>query len=183
MIVVGYLFSTLNYILYCIGRFTKKKSAIMLYCLFALVMAGISNYCFGSLTGSLTLFVQIPIVFLSYCKEKKPMQKRTMIFVYSLAVLATTIILATTFKGLSSILIYVAANLSIYSYWWMSEQQLRVTGVFIGVLFFLYCMSIRNYMGFMELLVILSNIVSYAVYQRKKSYEVKSVMLLEESDK
>ena len=111
------------------------------------------------------------------------MQKRTMIFVYSLAVLVTTIILATTFKGLSSILIYVAANLSIYSYWWMNEQQLRVTGVFIGVLFFLYCMSIRNYMGFMELLVILSNIVSYAVYKRKKSYECKSVMLLEESDK
>lgn len=167
MILAGYIFSAINYLFYCVGRFTKKKPAILMFSLVALCMAGISNYCFGSLTGSLALFVQIPIVILSYINEKKPLQNWLRCCIYEVAFLLITLILIFTFQGITSILIYIATNLSIYSYWWMDEQGMRIAGIFIGIAFFVYCMSIENYLGFLELCVIFANLVSYAIYKNR----------------
>ena len=83
-----------------------------------------------------------------------------------------TLILAYTYDGVSSILVYLGTSLAIYSYWWMNEQQMRVTGVFIGLLFFAYCMSIHNYLGILELFVIGTNIISYLIYRKKVFREV-----------
>ena len=59
MLVAGYIFSAINYIVYCVGRFKKNKSTILIFSLASKLTTLISLYCFGSLSGAYIFAIDI----------------------------------------------------------------------------------------------------------------------------
>ena len=165
--ILGYTFSIINYAFYGIGRFMKKKSAILAFCLLSLLAAAISCYFFNSLSGYYLLLTQIVIVLLAYIKEKKPFPKVVQYAIYVAAQLFITLATIFTFQGISSIFCYISVTIGILSNWWFNEQKIRNCGVAICFFSFLYNMSIKNYIGVLELAIMIMNIVSYCIYKNK----------------
>ena len=165
--VLGYAFALINYTFYGLGRFMKKKSAILVFSILSLLAAAISCYFFNSLSGYYLLLTQIIVTTIAYIKEKKYFTKFLTYAIYILAQLFITAAIMYTFKGLSSILCYISVSIAIFSIWWLNEQQMRIAGIFICLFSFLYNMTICNYLGVLELVIILTNVISYCIYKKK----------------
>ncbi len=166
--ILGYTFSIINYLFYGLGRFMKKKSAILIFCLLSLLAAAISCYFFNSLSGYYLLLTQIIVTLLAYIKEKKAFNKFWQYGIYIIAQIFITAAIIYTFQGISSILCYISVSIGIFSIWWLNEQQIRGSGVAICFFAFLYNMSIKNYIGVLELVIIAMNIISYCLYRKKQ---------------
>lgn len=165
--ILGYIFSIINYTFYGLGRFMKKKSAILVFCLLSLLAAAISCYFFNSLSGYYLLLTQIIVTSLAYIKEKKTFNKFLTYGIYIAAQLFITATIMYTFKGMSSVFCYISVTIAIFSVWWLNEQKMRLTGIFICLFSFLYNMTIGNYLGVLELAIIATNIISYFIYKKK----------------
>ena len=69
---MAYILTFLNYILYCLSRFCKKKEQMLLLDILAKIVTSLSFVILSSYTGSgLTAFSIVTLV-LIYIKERKP---------------------------------------------------------------------------------------------------------------
>ena len=73
MILIGYIFTALNYICYCTSRFVKEKKCMVSLDFLAKICTIIYLYCFGSLTGSYIVIVKtLSLLFLSKSQQENP---------------------------------------------------------------------------------------------------------------
>lgn len=166
--ILGYIFSIINYILYATGRFMKNKPAILFFCVLSLTTAAISCYFFGSMVGFYLLLIQVFFNIIAYIKSKKNFNKILNYSIYIFTQILITIASIYTFQGIPSILCYISVTIALFSVWWFNEQKMRIAGIFVCLFSFLYSLTIHNYMGTLELAIIASNIISYCVYNKKK---------------
>jgi hypothetical protein len=71
------------------------------------------------------------------------------------------------YDGLPSVLIFATSSVNLLCVWWLSPQNMRIVGGFNSIFYLFYQISIKNWAGLIEILVILSNALSYLKYKVK----------------
>ena len=165
MVYLGYLFTVFNYIFYCGSRFGKKKSQMLTLDILAKLSTFLALLCLGSLSGAYSMMVSFLILLVSRVKEWK---NRVWAPVYVLFQLVLILIMIFRFEGISSVLVFLTSSVSLLSVWWLRPQGMRVAGLITSTTSLLYQLSIRNWAGLLEILVICSNVLSYLRYRSKK---------------
>lgn len=165
MIILGYILTVLNYICYCTSRFLKGKRQMLIFDLLAKILTVIALACFGSLTGSVNMIISfLSLIILNiYGKNEESKSRKYTYIIIQAAYIISTIF---TYNGISSILILVTSSLSLLSNFWLTPQKMRLVGFFASWLYLIYQMSIKNYAGILELLVIASNLIAYLKYRK-----------------
>lgn len=166
--ILGYIFSIINYLFYATGRFMKNKPAILFFCVLSLTTAAISCFFFNSMSGFYSLMILVFFNIIAYFKAKKEFNKVLTYAIYIFTQILITLMSIYTFKGISSIFCYISTTIAVVSVWWFNEQKMRIAGIFVCLFSFLYNLTIHNYIGILELAIIASNIISYCVYNKKK---------------
>lgn len=168
MIIIGYIFTILNYICYCSSRFFKSKKHILLLDLAAKVFTIFALYCFDSLTGSYIMLISFLLLIVANSKERQNnLNKWISLAGFISFVLLYTIALILTYQGISSILIFITSIITLICIWWLNPQNMRLVGVFNSFLYLGYQISIQNWAGLLEITVIISNILSFIKYKKK----------------
>ena len=165
MIIWGYLFTVLNYACYCLSRFMKKKSAILALDLVAKIFITIALYCFNSLSGA---YISLAVFFLLIIANIKERLHKEWLWGYIFFQSLYLVILYTTYAGISSILVVLTVSINLFGIWFLPPQQMRLIAG-IGCLTYLgYLISIKNWAGFLEIFALLSNILSFIKYKKKR---------------
>lgn len=171
MIYFGYIMTFFNYICYCSSRFMKEKTYMLLLDILAKISTIIALICLGSLTGSYNMIISLILLIIARKKEKGKIltTKISSNVVFILFVCSYLFSMTLTFKGISSILVTITSVITLISIWYLPPQKMRIVGACNSVIFLCYQMSIRNYVGILEILVILSNIVAFVKYKKLNS--------------
>lgn len=166
--VLGYGFTILNYLLYCVSRFCKKKYQMLTCDLLAKIAFVLGLYFMGSLSGAYSIFANFFWLIFANVKERK---EKSWPIVYAFFQVVLIYIMISNFEGISSVLIFVSSTITLLSTWWLEPQQMRITGIAVNIITLMYQLSIKNYAGLCELVVIASTLVSYVKYREKKTEE------------
>lgn len=168
MIVLGYVFTALNYVCYCYSRFVKEKKNMLLYDILAKIFTVIGLYCLGSLTGAYNMIVSLTLLITANIKERRAEKfgRVLNIVLYSVFEIAYITIMAFTFKGVPSVLITITSSITLMNIWWLPPQKMRLVGGCNSILFLTYQLTIKNWAGLLEMLVLISNFTSYLKYRR-----------------
>ena len=70
--------------------------------------------------------------------------------------------------GISSILVFLTSSISLLSIWWLKPQKMRIVGMATSITSLFYQISIKNWAGLLEIVVICSNILSFAKYRKSR---------------
>jgi len=163
MVLLGYLFTILDYSCFCLSRFMKNKAAILALDLLAKVFAAIRLYCFNSLSGA---YLFIAIFFMLIVANIKTRLNKRWLFGYLFFQCVYLIIFFYTYIGLSSILVTWTTSVSLFANWWLAPQKMRRVGSVNGFFYLWYQISIKNWAGLLEIFAIISNVLSYIKYKR-----------------
>lgn len=165
-----YAFTLLNYVLYCISRFQRNKIHMLLLNILANTSMLLGLWCAGSLTGSYSTMLSVALLIMAFVKEKYGGKNNNSIscVLYMIFLLVYVYLFMATYEGISSILIICSSLLTLTGVWWLNPQNMRMIGIFASLLFLLYMMSIRNWMGLLETCVIVANIISWIKYRDSK---------------
>ena len=164
LIFLGYLFTVINYICYCLSRFVKTKQMMLLLDLVAKIFTIAGLYCLGSLSGAYLFVITFFLLIIANIKEKK--DKKWILgylFFQGLYIIATCMV----FEGISSILVFINATLNLWCVWWLPPQKMRVVGGLNSIFYLAYQISIKNWAGLIELAVIYSNFAAYLKYKNQ----------------
>ena len=167
--VVGYIFTFINYIAYCTSRFQKKKSLILTLDLIAKICTIIALYFLGSLSGSYSMFISFISIIIFNIKERYKFNKYLEFSIYILLQIGYILVGIFTFSGISTILIFITSSVMLFANCYLSPQKMRFLGVPCSMLYLGYQISIKNWVGLLEILVILSNIISFKKYKKLES--------------
>jgi len=170
IIMLGYIFTAANYLFYCISRFVRDKKDMLLLDLLAKILTILGLYCLGSLSGAYSFMVVFFVLILANIKERVN-QKWTVFFVIFQVLYLLILIYA--YQGISSILVFTTSSISLFSTWWLFPQKMRLIGGCNSCLFFIYQVSIKNWAGLLELLVMYSNFAAYLKYRVSKVKKYK----------
>lgn len=165
MIFWGYFFATCSYLTYCIGRFLKLKKGMLLFDLLSKPLMAIALYFFNSLSGAYILLVACLVLIVSNIKERLHTR---WLAAYILFQLLYLIIFYHTYIGLSSILITTCVSITLFSIWWLPPQKMRLIGGFNGLTSLTYHLSLHNWLGIMEVVVMASNFAAYFKMRKKR---------------
>lgn len=164
-LVLGYIFTVFNYVFYCISRFCRKKYQMLTLDLLAKLSTFIALFFLNSLSGAYSMLVSFVILIAANIKERKNGRWLPM---YAAFQLSLVIIMIWKFAGISSILVFVTSTISLLSIWWLNPQKMRVAGMATSVSSLLYQISIQNWAGLLEIIVICSNVLSFSKYKNEK---------------
>ena len=164
-LVLGYIFTVFNYVFYCISRFCRKKYQMLTLDLLAKLSTFIALFFLNSLSGAYSMLVSFIILIAANIKERKNGRWLPM---YAAFQLSLVIIMIWKFAGISSILVFVTSTISLLSIWWLNPQKMRVAGMATSVSSLLYQISIQNWAGLLEIIVICSNVLSFSKYKNEK---------------
>lgn len=167
--ILGYTFTALNYLLYCVSRFCKKKYQMLTLDLLAKIAFVLGLMFMGSLSGAYSMLANFFWLIFANIKERKG--KRWPV-IYAIFEILLVCILIFQFEGISSILVFTSSTLTLFSVWWLPPQKMRLTGIIVNVITLMYQLSIRNWAGLCELAVITSTLLSYFKYKEKRSVQV-----------
>lgn len=165
MILLGYIFTVLNYFSYCISRFAKTKLTMLYMDLLSKIFMVIALYCFRSIGGSLSFVVSFILLIIATVKERRTKYWPTGYALFQFMYLA---IMAATFDGVASILIFITMSIKLYALWWMRPQGMRMLGIVASLFFIAYQLTIHNWAGLLEICVMASNATSFIKYRNKK---------------
>lgn len=163
MIWLGYFFTALNYACYCLSRFMKQKQLMLLLDLLAKIFTIIGLYLLDSLSGASSFIVMFLLLIVANIKEKL---NKKWLFGYLLFQLLYLIVLFYTYEGISSVLVVLSSSITLLCIWWLPPQQMRFIGGLNCFVFLAYQISIKNWAGLLEILVIISNLFSYLKYRK-----------------
>ena len=125
----------------------------------------IALFFLNSLSGAYSMLVSFVILIAANIKERKNGRWLPM---YAAFQLSLVIIMIWKFAGISSILVFVTSTISLLSIWWLNPQKMRVAGMATSVSSLLYQISIQNWAGLLEIIVICSNVLSFSKYKNEK---------------
>lgn len=162
MIWLGYFFTAVNYVCYCISRFMKHKQMMLLLDLLAKVFTILGLYCLNSLSGAYSFMVMFLLLIVANIKEK--LNKKWLLG-YLLFQFLYFAVLYYTYDGISSILVVLSSSVTLFCIWWLPPQQMRFVGGLNCFPYLAYLISIKNWVGLLEILVIFSNLFSYLKYK------------------
>ena len=169
MIILGYIFTAINYLIYCLSRFRRKKKTMLMLDLWAKILTILGLYCLGSLSGALSFVVVLCALIAANIKERLK-KKWTACFI--LCQLLYILILIYTYQGISSALVFTTSSISLFSNWWLPPQKIRFAGGCNSIIFLTYQISIKNWAGLLELFVMFSNFASYLKYRHHRSIKI-----------
>ena len=152
-------------IIYCISRFQKSKKAILTLDLIAKILTILMFFFFSEKTGIFSEMVGLTVLIAANVRERREMTLKWLYFAYMTVYF---IILLFTFDGVSSVLCTAVAMLSVTSNWWFDPQKMRIADIVICCCMFVLDMSIGNYAGFTELIIMTCNIISFRKYKIKE---------------
>ena len=162
MLVAGYIFSAINYIVYCVGRFKKNKSTILIFSLASKLTTLISLYCFGSLSGAYIFAIDIVDTILCNLNEKYQWNIK---WIYFITTAGKYIVSSFTFFFFFSILQLTQSTLNPFAAWYLNPQKMRIIGIIGAMCALGQLLLLGNYMGLLEIAVIIANIVSWSKYK------------------
>lgn len=167
--IIGYVLTFINYVCYCGSRFAKKKRTMLILDLTAKIITVASTFFLGSFSGSLSMILMIVVLFASVYKENHPETVKGLVSVgiYLLLALSFSLVFIFSYQGISTILVVFTCILALTYIWWMGPQGIRFWGAVNSVIFLMYQLSIRNWMGLLEIFVFISNVVSFTKYRKK----------------
>ena len=163
MIALGYIFTVINYVLYCASRFAVSKKTILLMDLVAKVFTVMGLYCLNSLSGAAVFCITFVLLIAANIKERLD-KKCLWGFIVFQALY--TIALFYTYDGISSILVFLSATINLLCIWWFAPQNMRLVGGFNCIIYLAYQISIKNWAGLIEILVLISNFAAYIKYHK-----------------
>lgn len=163
-IVIGQIFTAINYVCYCGSRFAKKKYQMLLLDIVAKIFTIAGLYFMGSMSGAYSFCVNLVLLIVAIYKEK---ENKRWLLGYIIFQMIYAAILLLTFSGISSVLVFMSSTITLICIWWLPPQKMRILGLLCSVIYTAYQISIKNWAGLMELLVIVSNLVSYITYRNK----------------
>ena len=163
MIWLGYLFTFLNYVCYCLSRFMKHKSMMLLLDLISKILTAIGMYFLNSLSGA---YIFIAVFFMLIVANIKEYLNKKWLFGYLFFQSIYLAILYYTYVDASSVLVVMTVSITLFCIWWLRPQQMRVIGGINGFTFLAYQISIKNRAGLLEIFVIISNFISYLKYKK-----------------
>lgn len=73
MIILGYLFTVINYVFYCLSRFMAEKKHILFMDLIAKIFTILGLYCLNSLSGAICFTITFFLLIAANIKERKKM--------------------------------------------------------------------------------------------------------------
>lgn len=164
MIILGYIFTIINYIFYCFSRFMVKKEHILLMDLIAKIFTILGLYCLNSLSGATSFCITFFLLIVANIKERKNKRWLFYFIIFQLLYLLTVIF---RYDGLLSLLVFTTSSVNLFCIWWLSPQNMRFVGGINSVFYLLYQISIKNWAGLTKIFVILSNLISYLKYMKK----------------
>ncbi|MBQ9035213.1 MAG: YgjV family protein [Alphaproteobacteria bacterium] len=163
MIWLGYFFTVLNYLCYCLSRFMKHKKMMLLLDLLAKVFTALGLYFLDSLSGAYIFMAVFFMLIVANIKER--LNKRWLLgYVFFQSLYLT--ILFYTYGGISSVLVVTTVSVTLFCIWWLPPQQMRFIGGLNCFTYLAYQISIKNWAGLLEILVILSNLFSFLKYRK-----------------
>lgn len=162
-LLLGYFFTILNYMFYCISRFGRRKQQMLLD-LLSKISFVIGMVFMGSLSGAYSMVVNFIYLILATIKERKHYKWPGLYVILELLLVCAMV---NSFAGISSILIFISTSISLLAVWWLPPQKMRLTGLVANIFTLFYHFSLRNWAGLCEIAVITSNITSYVRYQQK----------------
>lgn len=163
---LGYFFTVLNYVCYCLSRFMKQKKMMLLWDLIAKIFTILGLYCLNSLSGAYIFVVVFFFLIIANIKER--LNKKWFLW-YIFFQLIYFAILYEYYEGLSSILVFITSSVTLFCVWWLPPQQIRVVGGLNCFIYLAYQISIKNWAGLLEILVILCNLLSFLKYKKQGS--------------
>ena len=166
-VIAGYLFTVLNYVFYCLSRFCRKKQAMLAFDLLAKCSVCTALFFLGSLGGSYSMMVSFFVLIAANIKERRGAKWPAL---YALFEALLVGILIREFAGISSVLVFLTSSLSLLSIWWFPPQKMRIASLVTSSMSLLYMLSIRNWAGLLEILVLGSNALSYLKYRNNGAY-------------
>lgn len=161
----GYAFTVFNYVFYCFSRFGRKKHQMLALDLLAKLSTFAALYFLNSLSGAYSMLVSFMILAAANIKERR---SGKWLPAYAVFQLSLIIIMVWKFAGISSLLVFATSSISLFSIWWLSPQKMRIAGMATSISSLLYQISINNWAGLLEIVVICSNIASFAKYMNEK---------------
>lgn len=167
-LLVGYIFTVFNYVFYCISRFCRKKYQMLTLDLLAKLSTFVALYFLNSLSGAYSMLVSFLILIAANIKERRKGKWLPAYVVFQLLLVA---IMIWKFAGISSILVFMTSSISLLSIWWLNPQKMRIAGMATSISSLLYQISIKNWAGLLEMVVICSNVASFTKYKREKCDE------------
>ena len=167
MIILGYLFTVINYVFYCLSRFMAEKKHILFMDLIAKIFTILGLYCLNSLSGAICFSITFFLLIAANIKERKNQRWLLLFIVFQTLYLLTFIF---QYDGWPSLLVFVTSSVNLLCVWWLSPQNMRFIGGINSVFFLLYQISIKNWAGLIEILVILSNLFSYLKYRKNRTF-------------
>lgn len=162
---LGYVFTVFNYVFYCGSRFCRKKYQMLTLDLLAKLSTFVALYCLDSLNGAYSMFVSFLILIAANIKERK---NGRWFIPYVIFQFLLVVIMIWKFAGVSSILVFMTSTISLLSVWWLNPQKMRIAGMATSILSLLYQISIKNWAGLLEIIVICSNAASFTKYKNEK---------------
>lgn len=163
MVLLGYFFTALNYLIYCISRFASSKKTMLFLDLLSKIFMAIGLYFLNSLSGA---YMTIVIFFMLIVANIKEQLNKKWLCWYVFFQSLYFVILFFTYDGFSSILITTTVSTALFSVWWLKPQQMRLVSFLNGFTYLTYQISIKNWAGLLEILLILSNFFSFLKYRK-----------------
>ena len=163
MVWLGYFFTVLNYACYCLSRFMKHKKMMLLLDLLAKVFTALGLYYLDSLSGA---YIFMAVFFMLIIANIKERLNKKWLFGYIFFQSLYLAILFYTYAGISSILVVTTVSITLFCIWWLPPQQMRIVGGLNCFTYLAYQISIKNWAGLLEILVILSNLFSFLKYKK-----------------
>ena len=114
--------------------------------------------------GAYSMLVSFTILIVANIKERK---ERAWTPVYVFFQVLLIFIMIWKFAGISSILVFLTSSISLLSIWWLKPQKMRLARMATSITSLFYQISIKNWAGLLEIVVICSNILSFAKYKKE----------------
>lgn len=164
-LLLGYIFTVFNYAFYCISRFCRKKYQMLTLDLLAKLSTFVALFFLNSLSGAYSMLVSFVILIVANIKERK---NGKWLPIYVAFQVSLVIIMIWKFASISSVLVFATSTISLLSIWWLNPQKMPIAGMATSISSLLYQISIKNWAGLLEIIVICSNILSFSKYRNEK---------------
>lgn len=164
-VLAGYLFTILNYVFYCTSRFCGRKQRMLSLDLLAKLSTFAGLFFLNALSGAYSMLVSFAVLIAANIKIRKNARWLPGYILFQSVLIG---IMLWKFAGISSVLVCITSTVSLISIWWLSPQKMRIAGLVTSVSSLMYQLSIQNWAGMLEIIVICSNIASFIAYKRKK---------------
>lgn len=161
---MSYVFTTLGYVAYWIGRFFSKKEKMMLFNSLSSFFFMISFILLNSIQGATNSILVVLRGLSVNLKDKLNKPMHWLFTIFACAFIASCIIF---WKNMFSACALICMLINLVANWYFKTQQLRLATCVASIFYILFLFSLSNYIGIIfELTIIISNLASYIKFSK-----------------